>query len=499
MRVAKALQNGLWNASSRVLLGAAQIIGSVLIVRGLNAVDSEAYGLFSYYATIAGLLMTLGVLAFPNALTKLTSELRGGQEEEEAHALARWLAIVLLTLNLLIAALVGVLALYQPTPLRWYLLVVAATPLFHVLVRILSSFMWGYETYRPIAIASSLGGVMQVLLIVVAYWREWGITGYLVAVVLSSNIIIPLILLILLVPQFKKRWLAANPQMRWPSRATLRRYFGFATPATLVMIFDTIIWQRSEVLFLEHYSSPEQIGYYSLGFSIFMIFVGLGFALINGYYPAMSREYGAGNLDKVREQVRQAALLAALFALPLTFGAWATMDRLIPFIYGEAMSAAEPVTNILLASLFFSVLAGVLGLTVNAINRIWYTLPLVMGLAAVNLVLDFLLIPRYGAVGGAVANSVAQLGNTVAHIVLVFYLIRVQLPWWRLAGLVVIAGLTTFGLPYGLGAFLPGPYGLGIIIVVAAVCYAVTLWLFGFLRPFGIANPFARRSARTSP
>jgi O-antigen/teichoic acid export membrane protein len=502
-----ALKNGLWNALSRVLLGAAQFVGSVLIVRGLNDISSEAYGVFSYYATLAGLLMTLGVLALPNALTKLASELRGSQQDGEAQSLARYLALLLLGLNTLLAVIVGIWAFTTEPPLRWYLLVVALTPLFHVLVRILSSLLWGYESYRPVAIASSVGGVVQVMLIAAAYVLDWGITGYLVAVVLSSNVVIPLVILMLqynklfyrqrLEPTLQVTALPHRKRFAKPNPDILKRFWHFATPATLVMVFDTIIWQRSEVLFLEHFSTPEQIGFYSLGFSIFFIFVGLGFALVNGYYPAISREYGSGNTQGVRSHLRQACVLGAMFSLPVAFGAVATLGYLLPLVYGETMRPAVLLTKILMASLPFSILAGVLGLTMNAINKIWYTLPLSLSVAVINLTLDWLLIPHYHALGGAVANSTAQLANAVAHIVLVQRLTGAALPHRQLLTLALTALVSTYLVPAFLQTLLPQPVAIFSSILLGASCYLVGLWLFGFLNVFGVSKRFTKRGLWT--
>lgn len=474
-----ALRNGLWNSLSRIILGAAQVFGSILIVRSLTS--AEEYGVFSYYAWLAGILSTLGVLAFPNSLTKVASELRGANESNEAQALMRWLLFVLLAVNGALGLVVAARAWFVPAPDQYYLLIVALVPIMNVLVRLFSSLLWGYEEYRPISIASSLAGVVQFLLIGIAYLADWGVSGYLIAVVLSMNVFVPVMLL--LSSRGRRLIVAALSVPAWPSRATLARYFDFFKPAALIIVFDAIVWQRSEVFFLERFSSTEEIGFYSLAFSVIAIFIALGHSLVNGYYPAISREYGAGNLPRIRQQVSQAMLLAVIYATPLLFGGWVTIDRLTLVMYGEKMLPMVDAARVLFIGLVPAVIAGVLGLTISALNKMWLQVRIGISLAVFNIVLDLVLIAwlQFGSVGAAVANTSTQLTYALWLYVVVSKLSDVSLPW-RPIGVVLIFGfLTTYLVPLWMQRWLPGVWGLLAAIVVAALLYGASLWGSGLL------------------
>lgn len=475
---ASALRNGLWNSLSRIVLGAAQVFGSILIVRSLTS--AEEYGVFSYYAWLAGILSTLGVLAFPNSLTKVASELRGANEDNEAQALMRWLFWVLLGVNMLLGVAVASRALFVPTPERYYLFIVALVPLMNVLVRLFSSLLWGYEQYRPISIATSFAGIAQFMLIGIAYFADWGVSGYLVAVVLSMNVFIPLLLLL---SRGRHLIVSALATSHWPSRETLARYFDFFKPAALIIVFDAIVWQRSEVFFLERFSSVEQIGFYSLAFSVITIFIGLGFALINGYYPSISREYGAGNWVRIRQQVSQVMLLAVIYATPLMFGGWVAIERLTLLMYGEKMLPMVDAARVLFIGLVPAVVSGVLGLTIGALSQVWLQVRIGISLAVLNIVLDVMLITwlQYGAVGAAVANTGTQLTYAVWLYVVVRKLSGVSLPWRAIFAVMGIGFLTTFVVPWLILQWLPSAWGLLVAIVVSALCYGLGLWLSGLM------------------
>src|SRR5581483_3031186 len=116
-----AIRNGLWNGLSNVVGAVTGLIGSILIVRSLTPVT---YGAFSYYVWLAGILAVVGTLALPEAITKITSELRGERRHIEARALSRWVAIAVFGANLLLSASVCVAALNQPPAQRQFLLVI---------------------------------------------------------------------------------------------------------------------------------------------------------------------------------------------------------------------------------------------------------------------------------------------------------------------------------------------------------------------------------------
>jgi O-antigen/teichoic acid export membrane protein len=475
-KTASALRNGLWNSLSRIVLGAAQILGSILIVRSL-ATEQE-YGVFSYYAWLAGILSTLGVLAFPNSLTKVVSELRGANDDGEAKALVRWLFICLVGLNVLIGLIFLTRALVLPTPQRYYLFVVAMVPLSNVLVRMFSSLLWGYEQYKPISIATTFAGIGQFVLIFIAFVADWGVTGYLVAVVLSMNVFIPILLFM---TKGRQPIVEALSVPHWPSRQTLVRYFDFFKPAALIIVFDAIVWQRSEVFFLERYSTDEQIGFYSLAFSVVAIFLALGYSLINGYYPAISREYGAGNWARIRQQISQAMLLSVIYATPLLFGGWATIDALTQLLYGARMLPMVDPARILFLGLVPATVAGVFGLTIGALSKVWLQVRIGIVLAIVNIVLDFVLIMwlQLGAFGAAIANTSTQLTYVVWLYVVVKGLAGVSLPWRSIGAIVGIGFLTTYVVPSLIQQWLPGTVGLIVAIIVSAACYASSLWASG--------------------
>jgi O-antigen/teichoic acid export membrane protein len=479
-----AVRNGLWNALANAVGAVTGMLGSIVIVRGLTA---DEYGVFSYYVWLAGILTAAGTLALPNALTKIGSELRGEGRADEADSLARTVTLALIGLTLLYSLGLGLYSWLGADPAqRPYLAILAVVLAPTALSTLLRSTLWGEERYKPVSLATLVATVAQLPAIALVALTGWGAPGF-VGAMLGVNVIQAVGLALAL--RRSPRPPAArfrSTGWRWPAGATWRRYGRFAAPATALLVFDLIVWQRSGVFFLQRSSTLEQVGYYSLAYTVFSACLMLGWALVQGYYPAISRDYGARDWTAISGRLRQALLLATVYAVPLSLGGWVTLNALMSLLYGEKMLPAVAVGQILLVGLLPGVAAAVLGLTISAAGAIWLHVPFGLGLSALNIVLSLTLTPRYGAVGAALASTLTQITSFAISLVAVQRLFGIQPPWRLLLGVVLVGLLTTLLVPLLVQYWLPGFWGLGGAILFAGALYLAGTWRFGHLQPLGV-------------
>jgi O-antigen/teichoic acid export membrane protein len=470
-----AVRNGLWNALANIVGGVSAILGSVIIVRSL---DPAAYGTFSYYMWLASMMITLGTLAFPSALTKITAELIGRGESREANAISRVVILGLVVLNVTIAAALIIWAIHGNPERQPYLIVIAALVIPNGSAGILLSVFWGQERYRPVSIMFVFASLVQISLILVALQMGTGVTGF-IAASLSANVVQSIGLVILL----KRKQSAAFDiwgEYRLPSWSTFRHYVAFVTPATLSQIFAVIVWERSEVFFLERLSTIEQVGIYGVAYTMLTMTMYLGWALVNGFFPAISRDFGSGNWEGIREKFQQAATLATLYAVPLALGAVITMERIILLLYGEKMLPAVPVAQLLMVGLVPAVFASVLGLSITAVGGIWTHVRMGFLMSGFNIALSLLLIPEFGAIGAAIGNTVAQGVHVGILIILVHRRYQMKLPLLEMGKITGIGLVTTLGIPLAILTIMPGTAGLLIALAVSGLAYLGSVWQQGF-------------------
>jgi O-antigen/teichoic acid export membrane protein len=129
-------------------------------------------------------------------------------------------------------------------------------------------------------------------------------------------------------------------------------------------------------------------------------------------------------------------------------------------------------------------ISGVLGVMVGATGRAWLGFGMGILLSATNVVLDLLLIPPHKAMGGALANTIAQLGFAALLLVIVHRLYSLDLPWRRLFQILVAALATTFVIPMLLEFWVPGLPGLLCGVFLGGAAYLGWAWSSGHFRVF---------------
>jgi O-antigen/teichoic acid export membrane protein len=469
------VRNGLWSSLASLTGAIAGLLGSVVIVRGLTP---DEYGSYSYYLWLGGIVSTVCTLALPNALTKIRSELRGERQDEQAGALSGLVVLTLISINGVAALIVFARSFAAEPPDNSYQLVIAAVLIPLALTSALRSHLWADQRYRPVSMISIAGTLIHLAMIGVAVWRHWHVAGYLAAAFALNAVQCVGLLAIVKV----RRPSLHRLKLRFPERPILRRYLTFAIPAALVQITDQLIWQRSGVFFLERNSTLEQVGYYSLAYTSFSLFLMLGWALIQGFYPAISHDFGAGDWDGVRRRLRQAAIIATLYSAPICLGSVATLPILLPLVYGEKVGPSIPVAQILFLGLLPGVVTAVVGLTISAIGGIWLHVRLGIISATVSVIANLILVPRLGAVGGAIANTLAQLTTATLLLSSAYFFYRLELPWRRIATVLALGIVSTLLLPTLIQEAMPDVRGLILAICTAAAMYAVLTWRLGYLR-----------------
>lgn len=473
MSAPSAQRNGLWNAASNGLNAVAGMLASVIVVRHLS---TQGYGVLSYYLWLASVTGAVGTLAFPHALTKVSAELLGQGREDETRGLNDLVWWLTFTLNVLIAA--ALLLAWWRHPQDMYLVVVAAVQVPVALASVVSSVLWARQDYRPVAVWTSLAALLQVGLVLLAMWRDWGGPGFAVAVLGSAT----LTWLGLAVHLRRQAQPGRAPRV---SRQLWRQYLSFLIPATLIRLIEVVVWQRSEMFFLSRMSSTEQIGYYSLAYTLYSIVLSVGWALINGYYPAISNLHGAGETQGIQRQVQQGVNLAVTYAAPVGFAAITALGLAVQVLYGDKMLPAVQVGQVLLAGLIPGVVCGMLTLTLSALGRVWYSVWLGLGVSTVNILLALWLIPRSGALGGALASTGSQVAYFFMLVTVLSRVGHIRLSWGHAAQLVGLAALSLLGLPYLLRLVLPGPDLLMVplALLLGMGLYAGVLWRTGKWRP----------------
>ncbi|HOE66998.1 MAG TPA: oligosaccharide flippase family protein [Candidatus Hydrogenedentes bacterium] len=186
-----------------------------------------------------------------------------------------------------------------------------------------------------------------------------------------------------------------------------RRTIKIASASFINAIANVFMRQYSELFFLGVFFSKSVVGWYALGCVLPLQLItflpsGLQTLFTSGFAEAYSRDKGC--LPKLIATYYKALIVTVL---PVSIFGFFAAPRLIGLLFGDPMKEAGPI-----ASLFFLVhmqglLSVPLSMAIVVKEKILNMQPLMLLTIGVNLLLDYLLIPRYGMYGavGAVFGT----------------------------------------------------------------------------------------------
>jgi O-antigen/teichoic acid export membrane protein len=244
----------------------------------------------------------------------------------------------------------------------------------------------------------------------------------------------------------------------------------FCLQAIGIQLLMSVVWDRSEMVFLRAFSSLEQIAFYSISFSLAanLLIVPRTFGTATGISLMVEAARDPERIDSI---VKNSCRYLLLVVFPVHLGAAAITSQAIRFVYGAKYTGAIPVlivASILSIPRAFQEIPDIL---LRAADRqkqlfLWLTIT-----GIVNILLDAALIPHFGAVGAAWGNGLAQAFGIVAIWKQAQRAYRFSLPTQSAIRL-GLAGLLMAGIAYGVGRLIPGIPGL-----IAAVVSAVPIYL----------------------
>ena len=257
---------------------------------------------------------------------------------------------------------------------------------------------------------------------------------------------------------------------------TVQRIRRFCIQAIGIQLLISIVWDRSEMIFLKAFSSLEQIAFYSISFSLANNLLSIPRTLGSATGMTLMVE-SSRNPDRVDSIMRNTCRYLLFLVLPVHLGAMALTDRAIRLAYGTKYVGAIPV--MIIAALFAvpraaEELPNVLLKAADRQKSIFFWL-IVTGV--VNLTLDVALIPHFGAVGAAFANGLAQTFGVCVmwRAARQTYQFRFPLKTaLRIGSAAVLMAVLTFGVV----RVIPGLPGLVVAIASGTAVYLLLIRLF---------------------
>lgn len=179
-------------------------------------------------------------------------------------------------------------------------------------------------------------------------------------------------------------------------------FFAMACASTVYTNLDTVM--------LGFMTSDETVGYYNAAVRIKTILVSIVTSLGAVLLPRASYYVEHGEMDRFRQITRKALNFVILAAVPMMIYFMIFAKQGIFLLSGENYAGSIAPMQWIMPTLLFIGLSNVLGIQILVpLGRERVVLWSIIAGAVVDVVLNIVLIPQYGASGAAAATSVAEL------------------------------------------------------------------------------------------
>jgi len=465
----KIARNAVYNFLAKVIALAFGFVISVVVARFLGA---DRYGVYSFVIWLlstVGLLVNLGI---PTTLTKYLSEYWGRKDFSAISSmLSRLLRFELMAgvvVSLLLFLLAPVISRWYDNPdLSLYLKVASLVILPLGLVWFYNGLFCGLQRFDLIAKVNLL--VYPLSLIITLLVLHWGgKIEWLVGVSAIANILFVASYIYL------KRTAFAFVQRGGSTYDFGGKLLKFSATVFVVMLLDTIVWERFGIFFLSIFSTSSEIAFYNVAFILSSrTMILLPGALTGILLPTMSEAYGGGNREELAEMHANSTRYLAMLSFPLCCGGVAIARQLFPVLYGSSFQPASFIFVILL-------LGGTVGFVSTSSSSLLYgaelqRIVLRVGIlcAVLNLLGSWLLVPALGAKGAAFATALSQTVGGVAVIIYAYKnLMKQRFPITSILRIFFASALM------GCVAFFLAESGKGLTGLVFALIISVPLYIF---------------------
>lgn len=247
------------------------------------------------------------------------------------------------------------------------------------------------------------------------------------------------------------------------SKKFLQQTLSASAPIALSHAMRTINY-TFDIVLIGFLMPPEPVGWYSASYRFVYFLIGFGMLYFQAFLAPISRSLQEGK-ESASLLLSQSLKTGAIAVLPAAAGTTLLAPQLLRLIFGTGYEGSIIPLQILIWSAALIILNGNFRQTLIASEEQRKLLPFTAESAALNIILNLLLIPRYGLAGAAWATVLSEL-------LLLALCFRSVLK----LGISISVGSSLLGpifctLLMSAVLYFTAPYGL-----VLAICFAVILY-----------------------
>ncbi|MCF8372391.1 MAG: flippase [Bacteroidales bacterium] len=284
---------------------------------------------------------------------------------------------------------------FDPSTLTLTMILLA---LFSIPIRLINKFSGGIlvaeERFKISNMLSRIPVVADLVFVVLfLIILKMSVTGALIALVISN--VISAIYGLLIIGRKYKLTFSFNLEIM-KSLLSLGIIYAIA-------LFLARLNFKIDILLLKELASDSEVGFYSLGANIaekWQSPFAVGAVIL-------ASSANAKDQAKVNQDVSRLFRMTLLFAVVVSSGIFILAPFLVPIVYSKAFIPSIPIVQYILPAIVLLISGKLLASRIAGLKKTHYIIYIHLPALIVNVVLNILFIPKYGAMGAVFATNIS--------------------------------------------------------------------------------------------
>lgn len=392
----KEVENAGWIIAGRIVQMAIALVVSVYTARFLGP---DNYGLINYGATYVAFFISLSTLGINSIIVKEFVD----YPEEQGKTMGTSIVLQLLASSisiLMIFVIVNIVDANEMLTIK-VVFICSVSLLFYAFESIKYWFQYKYKakiSSIAMLIAYLVVSLYRVILLILGKDVRW---------FAFASSIDYMVVAIFLYVVYKKNG-GAILSFSWKKgKNILKKSYHYIFSGMMVATYA-----QTDKLMLKQMINETEVGYYSVATAICSMWVFILQAIIDSVNPTIMRLH-LKNEEQYKKKNRQLYAIVYYVSMLVSVGILIFGDIIIKILYGVAYVPAIVPLKIITWYTAFSYLGVARNSWIVCEGKQKYLKYMYLGAAIINIGINYLLIPRWGASGAAMASLITQMCTSI--------------------------------------------------------------------------------------
>lgn len=378
---------------------ASSLINFIQVIILTRYYGIKDYGILTTVGALPQTIIFVTELGINSIMLRLIAS--GKEKIEEIFPKVFIIKLVLSLLYYIIILILVNIVKYE-SELKYFIIITSTTILLNSYNQAVMSVYRAKENFKYESVIGIIQSVLSLIVIIVAINGSYRLNG-----IILGNLIANVLLTIYVYYDFNKYYIFKYFKIDYSKYSTLIKssipfaLFGLVSPLFL----------NIDIIMLSRLSNYESVGLYNAAYRIILFLFVIPFALNRALFPNLARlyDYNKSGGTLFEKNFFNAYKVTVLLGFPISVGIFLLSEKIIHLLFSENFNGSVVPLKYFSIMLVFNFIRSIYSVVLYSSK---YEIQAIMVLAAgtiINVLLDYILIPKYNIVGACCASLISEI------------------------------------------------------------------------------------------